>query len=94
MKKIILLCFVFKALNLHGIWKNFLYPFKTDNKLTQKQKSEMEKYQDLRSTPGETFPLVCECITCGNYVWNTCGSQSWVKSGECFYADPHTLQGC
>ncbi len=98
MKKIILLCLVFKALNLHGIWSSFLtnykYPYLTDDDLKLEQRSEMKKYQDLRSDPDQSFTLDCNCTTCANYIWDTCGSNSWVKDSKCSYGNSRTLHGC
>jgi hypothetical protein len=97
MKKIILLFLIFRALNLNALFTSneffeFMLPkeFPNDKKLTPNQIEAMKQHQSFV----RMLPDVCQCFRCKNYLWDTCGKNSWVKDGKCSYGNETTLADC
>jgi hypothetical protein len=61
--------------------------FQNDSALTTTQKKSMQKHQDAQNEPGNMPPDDCVCFKCNNYVWDTCGGNTWVKNGPCSYGN-------
>ena len=86
MKKIILLLLSLQAIKLSAA-------FVSDQTLTPTQQNAMRTFEDARRVPNQMVSMNCVCIRCGNYVWNTCGGNNWVKNGLCTYRQ-RTLPAC